>query len=296
MKDYYSILGVTPDTSIQDINKAYKKLVFKYHPDRNQNNIEEANSLMAEINEAYSILSNEETKQKYDQDFFRQNSSTSWSSTNTTNNSNNNIKYIFKLKNQGNNTILALFGDTYQIHKTYYVVEDLNNTTLEKVNEYLSTSPLTYNELDTYIWNINKSLDENNKLRYYQLAYNQKEVYIENWRKEKVYVFPKNNPYSFHLFSKDDILTINNPKLRDIEEFEELLKAINYKAVWRYRKMKKDLNLLTIIVLLFLGLGWLSTYIYIVSKEPRIFGLLFIPVLALLFNYWTVKRYFKKKY
>jgi DnaJ-class molecular chaperone len=68
-KNYYDILGVTPTSSQDEIKKAYRKLSLKYHPDKNNN---ETISLMASINEAYNVLSNEQQKQEYD---FQQNPS-----------------------------------------------------------------------------------------------------------------------------------------------------------------------------------------------------------------------------
>jgi len=67
-KDYYSILGVSKNASLDDIKKAYKKLALKYHPDRNtESNKEKAQQKFVEINEAYEVLSDEQKKKIYDQ-------------------------------------------------------------------------------------------------------------------------------------------------------------------------------------------------------------------------------------
>ncbi len=65
--DYYKVLGVSKNASENDIKKAYKKLAIKYHPDKNQNNKEDAEEKFKKISEAYSVLSDKNKKQQYDQ-------------------------------------------------------------------------------------------------------------------------------------------------------------------------------------------------------------------------------------
>ena len=62
---YYDILGLSKDASERDIKKAYRKLTIKWHPDKNNENKEEATSKFKDITEAYGVLSNPETKEKY---------------------------------------------------------------------------------------------------------------------------------------------------------------------------------------------------------------------------------------
>ncbi len=65
MKDYYNILGVSPDASQEEIKRAYRRLVLKFHPDRNPGN-REAEEKFKEINEAYEVLSDPEKRARYD--------------------------------------------------------------------------------------------------------------------------------------------------------------------------------------------------------------------------------------
>ena len=61
-KNYYQILQVDKEASLEIIEKAYKTLVKKYHPDiitgqgASQNIIDEATTKLQEINEAYEII------------------------------------------------------------------------------------------------------------------------------------------------------------------------------------------------------------------------------------------------
>jgi molecular chaperone DnaJ len=64
-RDYYDVLGVSRNTSADEIKKAYRKLAIKYHPDKNPND-KAAEEKFKEAAEAYEVLSNPEKKQRYD--------------------------------------------------------------------------------------------------------------------------------------------------------------------------------------------------------------------------------------
>ena len=63
-KDYYKILDVNMFSSKKKKKKSYRELAMKYHPDRNPGD-EEASRKFIDINEAYEILSNNETRMQY---------------------------------------------------------------------------------------------------------------------------------------------------------------------------------------------------------------------------------------
>lgn len=65
-KDYYKILGVSPNASTEEIKKAFRRLARQYHPDMNPND-PQAEERFKEINEAYEVLSDPEKRRKYDE-------------------------------------------------------------------------------------------------------------------------------------------------------------------------------------------------------------------------------------
>ncbi|XP_015437475.1 PREDICTED: dnaJ homolog subfamily B member 6-like isoform X2 [Dufourea novaeangliae] len=67
MVDYYKVLEVQRTASSGDIKKAYRKLALKWHPDKNPENLEEANKRFKEISEAYEVLCDEKKRRVYDQ-------------------------------------------------------------------------------------------------------------------------------------------------------------------------------------------------------------------------------------
>ena len=62
--DYYKILGISDNASVDDIKQAYRDKAKQYHPDINKN--PDAKLLFQLLNEAYRVLINPEKKRWYD--------------------------------------------------------------------------------------------------------------------------------------------------------------------------------------------------------------------------------------
>ena len=62
--DYYEILGVAKNATAEEIRKAFRKLAFRYHPDRNHE--DGAEEKFKKVNEAYEVLSNPDKRFTYD--------------------------------------------------------------------------------------------------------------------------------------------------------------------------------------------------------------------------------------
>jgi curved DNA-binding protein CbpA len=63
-KDYYQLLGLTPEALAAQIKRAFRQLSLKYHPDKTDN--KSHHELFLKVSEAYEILSSPESKRQYD--------------------------------------------------------------------------------------------------------------------------------------------------------------------------------------------------------------------------------------
>ena len=63
-RDYYEVLGVSRDATDEEIKRAFRKLAFKYHPDRNRE--DRSAEKFKEVNEAYEVLSDANKRAAYD--------------------------------------------------------------------------------------------------------------------------------------------------------------------------------------------------------------------------------------
>jgi DnaJ-class molecular chaperone len=66
MKDYYQTLGIPESADEEEIRKAFRRLAFQYHPDKNIGHEKEAEEKFKDINEAYGVLSDKAKREQYD--------------------------------------------------------------------------------------------------------------------------------------------------------------------------------------------------------------------------------------
>lgn len=65
MIDYYELLGIKNDASVEEIKKAYRDMVKKYHPDINKSS--DASKIIISLNEAKETLLDEDKRKEYDE-------------------------------------------------------------------------------------------------------------------------------------------------------------------------------------------------------------------------------------
>lgn len=77
MPNYYEVLGLRPGASQDEIKKSFRSLALKYHPDKNKGS-EESKQKFMKIVEAYEVLSDEQSRRKYDENSFSVPSRAEW--------------------------------------------------------------------------------------------------------------------------------------------------------------------------------------------------------------------------
>src|SRR4051812_11206722 len=65
--DFYSLLGITPDASLDDVKRAYRRLAIELHPDRNPDD-PETEGRFKDITPAYQTLISPARRHRYDEE------------------------------------------------------------------------------------------------------------------------------------------------------------------------------------------------------------------------------------
>ena len=65
IKDYYAVLGIQSQATLDEVKKAYRKAAMQYHPDKNKGD-RYAERKFKEISEAYSVLRDRKKREEYD--------------------------------------------------------------------------------------------------------------------------------------------------------------------------------------------------------------------------------------
>ena len=165
-KNYYDILEINKNASQEIIDKAYKTLVKKYHPDLQEDNLKSIyEAKIKQINEAYSVLSDPEKRKNYD--LYIKNNEVSEEDFNNLKNENINLKNeIDYLKNNNN----------FEHHEYDYTDKNnIQNNDLNNTADYIKNT--VYNAIhQAYYDGYNQSLRNN----YYRNNY-----YYKNRFKKK---------------------------------------------------------------------------------------------------------------
>ena len=168
-QNYYEILEVNKNASPEIIEKAYKTLVKKYHPDlqqdENKNKYEEK---IKKINEAYDILSDSEKRKKYDLNL--KNTEISINDYNSLYQENINLKNnlnILKEKLNYLNNIQNNYkkNNINQEYSDNYYTENFNNSNSKNNKNYSENNNINYNDINYTNYFSNFFVNIKNKLK-----------------------------------------------------------------------------------------------------------------------------------
>lgn len=243
MKNLYEILQVNKNDSKEEIEKSYKKLVKKYHPDIAKNKVK-AEEIMKEINNAYDILSDEEKRRKYDEELSAKTSENT-NNTNTTKGPiNNQYKYSRTTQYTNYNNINNNYnmytsykensGDNYNKEMLDYIINCIVGS--KKIFVVVLLIFLVFTA--KLIFNIYHFFNENNKdnIKYnnnsqlttnVSTSNNNEEIYIVNEELPQIFINFMNDIKYFNLASLNKYLSSEN-QIKD-NEFQYIL--INRKII-----------------------------------------------------------------
>jgi len=155
-QNYYDILEVSKNASPEIIEKAYKTLVKKYHPDlqqdENKNKYEEK---IKKINEAYDILSDSEKRKKYDLNL--KNTEISINDYNSLYQENINLKNNLNILKEKLNYLNNIQNN--------YEKNNLNYNNLENNKNYSENNNINYNDINYTNYFSNFFVNIKNKLK-----------------------------------------------------------------------------------------------------------------------------------
>ena len=155
-QNYYEILEVNKNASTEIIEKAYKTLVKKYHPDlqqdENKNKYEEK---IKKINEAYDILSDPEKRKKYDLNL--KNTEISINDYNSLYQENINLKNNLNILKEKLNYLNNIQNN--------YEKNNLNYNNLENNKNYSENNNINYNDINYTNYFSNFFVNIKNKLK-----------------------------------------------------------------------------------------------------------------------------------
>lgn len=169
-QNYYEILEVNKNASPEIIEKAYKTLVKKYHPDLQQdedkNKYEEK---IKKINEAYDILSDPEKRKKYDLNL--KNTEISINDYNSLYQENINLKNNLNILKEKLNYLNNIQNNYKKNNLNYNNLENnKNNYKKNNINQEYSDNYYTENFNNSNSKN-NKNYSENNNVNYNNINY-----------------------------------------------------------------------------------------------------------------------------
>ncbi|MBS1650707.1 MAG: WG repeat-containing protein [Bacteroidetes bacterium] len=243
MKDYYYILGVDKNCSVEEIKKAYRKLSHKFHPDKNDGDTFFADRFK-EINEAYETLCDSQKRAAYDR-------SKTQTRTSTNSHTNNFLPVIEFFKSESNEfeydkeiqiswktinadfVTIKPFGNVEPVGAKKYKFKSLNSK--ELIFEITATNTYINKSVTSTLKVTNKTYNE-----FYEKVkedFKKTEKPNDSPKKEKVYAVEPLIPYrrgrKWGFCTVDKRLVVDY-LYDDVKAFKEGLAAVNKNGKWGF--------------------------------------------------------------
>jgi curved DNA-binding protein CbpA len=206
MTDYYKLLGIQPDASIDEIKRAYRQLALRYHPDQNPGD-QNAETHFKRITEAYTILSDSEERESYDYELKRNQQTRTNKEQQAKADEPKQTKqitpqYILEIfqditskinrieKNRINqSTLYKSLNDLLTIHNINFLIAygDIKTNELIIKEAIICCKYLAYPYLENIIPKLIKLANSNNEIVQKILLFSKKQKYYSYWKRYKAF-------------------------------------------------------------------------------------------------------------
>lgn len=171
-KTLYEILGITKSATADEVKQAYRSKSKEYHPDKNQDNVKEANDKFIEVKQAYEILIDPVRRQKYD-------------TTGTMDVLNTDMEIMAYIQNIVIPTILRIQKTYFEKTDMVVVIRDSINHLIEQAEEQIRNKKEELKRLETFLQRLKQDPEKKTRTTiFFQPKIQECNIFIQNMKSQ----------------------------------------------------------------------------------------------------------------